>query len=269
VLRSDYARFEIVVVDNGSTDDSVQRFEETFGDTVELVEIETNLGFGQGNNQGIQSALDRGADYTLLLNNDTVVAPSMISELMDAMLGDPTIGFAGPMIYYADQPEEVWFAGMSFAGKLYVVQRGLHLKAPLEDVEEVDFVSGCGMLASRTAWETVGLFAPEFFMYYEDLDLCIRARAAGFRLVTCTKAHMWHRVSASTGGRESPMKQYYQVKSSLLFYRKHTGGLWFLVNMTLRVGHAGWTVLKQVLRGHLSWDIVRWYLRGVSEAVSR
>jgi GT2 family glycosyltransferase len=267
ILRSDYPRYRITVVDNGSTDDSVQRLEGQFGDAIHLIVNETNLGFGGGNNQGIQDSLARGADYTLLLNNDTIVAPDMLSELIQIIRSDPQIGIVGPMIYYADRPTDVWFAGMCFKSKLYVVQRNLRLRHPLKRAEEVDFVSGCGMLVNRNVWETVGLFAPEFFMYYEDLDFCLRARQAGFRLITATRAQMWHRISASSGGSDSPMKQYHQVKSSLLFYRKHTRGLWFLINMTLRIGHAGWITLKQIFRGRLSWEVVKWYLRGVAEVI--
>jgi GT2 family glycosyltransferase len=267
VLRSDYPSYQITVVDNGSTDDSVQRLRDRFGDTIHLIVNEANLGFGEGNNRGIRESLARGADYTLLLNNDTTVAHDMLSELVQVMCSDAQIGIAGPMICYADRPGDVWFAGIKFKAKLYVVQRGLHLKHPLKRIEEVDFVSGCGMLVRRDVWETVGLFAPEYFMYYEDLDLCLRVRRAGFRLVTATRAKMWHRVSTSTGGIESPMKQYHQVKSSLLFYRKHTRGLWFLVNMTLRIGHAGWVTLKQILKGRLRWEVAKWYLRGVTEAI--
>lgn len=266
-LRSDYPSYQITVVDNGSTDDSVHQLRDRFGDTIHLIVNEANLGFGEGNNRGIRESLAWGADYTLLLNNDTTVAHDMLSELVQVMCSDAQIGIAGPMICYADRPGDVWFAGIKFKGKLYVVQRGLHLKHPLKRIEEVDFVSGCGMMVSRDVWETVGLFAPEYFMYYEDLDLCLRVRRAGFRLVTATRSKMWHRVSTSTGGIESPMKQYHQVKSSLLFYRKHTRGLWFLVNMTLRIGHAGWVTLKQILKGRLRWEVAKWYLRGVVEAI--
>jgi len=267
VFRSDYPRYQVTVVDNGSTDDSVERLTDQFGDAITVIANKTNLGFGEGNNQGIRDALEGGADYTLLLNNDTIVAPDLVSELMRVMRSDAQVGIVGPVIYYADRPDDIWFAGMRFWSNLYIARHGLRLKPPLKPVETVDFVSGCGMLVSRGVWTTVGLFAPEFFMYYEDLDLCFRAQQAGFRLVTATRAWMWHRVSTSTGGIESPMKQYHQVKSSLLFYRKHTRGIWFLINMALRIGHAGWVTLKQLFQGRLRAEAAKAYLRGVSEVL--
>jgi GT2 family glycosyltransferase len=104
-------------------------------------------------------------------------------------------------------------------------------------------------------------------MYYEDLDLCLRASKAGFGLAAVTQAKMWHRVSLSTGGPESPMKQYHQVKSSIIFYTKHTRGLWLFVNLGIRIGHAGWITLKQLLRGRLRWETARCYFQGVAEAI--
>ncbi|MBN1872777.1 MAG: glycosyltransferase family 2 protein [Anaerolineae bacterium] len=264
VLQSDYPNYHVIVVDNGSTDDSCERFAAELPPGVELLALPTNLGFGGGNNAAIRASL---ADYTLLLNDDTIVAPDMISELIAVMRCDSAIGVAGPMIYYADAPESLWFAGMRFWKKLYILQRGLHLRGPLQRVEYVDFVSGCGLCARRTVWEQVGLFAPEFFMYYEDLDFSLRVKQAGFKLVTATQCRMWHRVSASTGGIESPMKQYYQVKSSLIFYRKHTRGLWFVANMTLRIGHALWVTLQQTVKGGVRPAVARKYVRGVYEAL--
>lgn len=266
VLKSDYSNYHVIVVDNGSTDDSRERFAAELPPEVEVLPLPTNLGFGGGNNAAIQASR---ADYTLLLNDDTLVAPDMISELVAVMGSDPDIGVAGPMIYYADTPESLWFAGIRFWKKLYILQRGLHLRGPLQRVEYVDFVSGCGLCVRRDVWAQVGLFAPEFFMYYEDLDFSLRAKQTGFKLVTATRAKMWHRVSASTGGIESPLKQYYQVKSSLIFYRKHTRGLWFVINMALRIGHALWVMFKQMFKGGVRPAVAKKYMQGVYEALTQ
>lgn len=265
VLRSDYPRYQITVIDNGSTDGSAEFIKEKLSDSIDLIINEKNLGFGKGNNQGIQESLACGADYTLILNNDTTVAPNMLSELMFAISNKPQIGIAGPVIHYGDKPDQIWFMGLRFIREFYVIQLKPQLRPPLDRVEEVDFVSGCGMLVSRDVWETIGLFDPEFFMYYEDLDLCIRARRAGFRLVTATRAKMWHYGSVSSGGRESPVKQYYLLKSGLIFYRKHTRGIWLLVNVFVRIGQTCWIMLKQLLIRKSKPEEVKWFFKNMIE----
>jgi GT2 family glycosyltransferase len=262
----EYPACRILVIDNGSTDDSVELFRALPG--IELLVHDRNLGFAAGNNGGIQYALAHGAEYVLLLNNDTTVSPSLISKLVDVAEADRQIGIVGPVIYYADRPEEVWFAGMRFRHSLYVVRRGLHLASSPGSVEDVDFVSGCGMLVRSETWRRVGLFDPRFFMYYEDLDLCIRAKKAGYRVVCATGAEMWHALSASTGGPDSPLKQYYQVKSTFLFCQKHTHGLLRVVNVAIRLGHAAWVLGQQVLRGRLHGQAIRLYLKGIAEAMT-
>jgi GT2 family glycosyltransferase len=266
ILRSDYTNYRITVVDNGSTDDSVLRVKERFGDAVCIVANEANLGFAEGNNRGVEHALAQGAEFTLLLNNDTTIAPGMLSEMVRVMRSDARIGIAGPVIYYSGQPDKVWFAGMRFRFGLYTVRKGLHLKLPLAPIEPVDFISGCGMMVRRQVWEDIGLFDSRFFMYYEDLDLCIRANKGGYRVVCAARANMWHALSASTGGPDSPLKQYYQVKSTLLFCHKHTRGLQWLINVSIRLGHAAFVAIRQLLRGQLRGEAIRLYLKGILEA---
>jgi len=262
----DYPALEILVVDNGS---DAEKYEELLQrlEGVEVIRLESNLGFAAGNNAGAWHALERGADYVLLINNDTTVHPRMIGMLIEVMESDAAVGVAGPIIYYMDQPDKVWFAGYRITGKLYVLRRGLRLKLPLKPVEEVDFVSGCGMLLRRETVEKVGMFSPEYFMYYEDLDLCLRVKQAGWKIACVTGARMWHKVSASSGGSASPMKQYHQVRSSLIFYRRYTRGVMFVVNMGLRLAHAGYSLLAYLLRGALSGSMLRHYWRGVREGV--
>jgi GT2 family glycosyltransferase len=185
------------------------------------------------------------------------------------MQEDSSVGVAGPVVYYADPPDEVWFAGMRFRFGLYTVRKGLHLEIGSAPIEEVDFVSGCGMMVRRQVWEQVGLFDPRFFMYYEDLDFCIRAQKCGYKIACATGAHMWHALSASTGGPDSPLKQYYQVKSTLLFCQKHTRGLQYAANVGIRLSHAGFVAIRQLLRGQLQGEAIRFYLRGLAEILWR
>jgi hypothetical protein len=259
--KLDYPAYHILVVDNGSTDESVSLLRAL--PDIDLLVNEQNLGFGAGNNRGIQYALERGADYVLLLNNDTTVSPPLLSRMVEAARSDPQIGIVGPMIYYSDRPDRVWFAGMHFRHGLYVVRRGLHLGPSPDSVEEVDFISGCGMLVHRQVWERIGLFDPRFFMYYEDLDFCIRAKEVGYRIVCATQAKMWHALSASTGGADSPLKQYHQMKSTMLFTQKHTRGLKRVATVIIRLGHAGFVTFRHVMKGQLRWEAIRHYLKGI------
>ena len=268
VLESNYPNFKTLVVDNGSSDNSSAILRNYFENRIELLTLPVNLGFGQGNNQGIKFALQSGAEYILLINNDTCIDPNMITELCDCALSDRNIGIAGPIIYYSEQPQKIWFSGIRYWKQLYVLQRGIHLTADFEKIEDVDFISGCGMLVNRVVWEKIGLFSPEYFMYYEDQDFCLSAKKAGFRIVTATQAKMWHHIASSSGGSESASKRYNQVKSSVIFYRKHTHGIGFLVNIFLRIINAFWAALKLLLKGGIKIEVIKWYIKGIKEALN-
>jgi len=253
-------------MDNGSDKNKYANLKKKISEST-LIRSEVNLGFGQGNNLAIDYVLKQGADYVLLVNNDTVVDPEMVKQLVRVMESNRGLGVVGPIIYYEDSPDEVWFAGYRIKGEFYMLRRGLHLEPPLETIELVDFVSGCGMMLRREALEQVGGFAPDYFMYYEDLDLCIRLKEVGWEIGCVTDASMWHAVSASSGGTASPLKQYHQVRSSMIFYHQHTSGLMFVVNMVLRLAHAGYMLILYLIRGLLSGSLFRQYLRGLREGL--
>jgi GT2 family glycosyltransferase len=262
--RSDYPNLDVVVIDNGSRPDLYAQMRAELPDT-DIVRSEVNLGFAEGNNFGFRRALTRGSDYVLVLNNDTVVEPHMVSRLVEVAEAHPDSGLIGPIIYYLAWPGEVWFAGYRFLHGIYILRRGLHLKPPIRPVEEVDFVSGCGVLIRRSVLEKVGFFSNEYFMYYEDLDLCFRVKAEGMRILCVTDARMWHAVSSSTGGPDSPMKQYHQVKSSLIFYRKHSRGAKRVLNISLRLGHAAFTLFRAIVRGTLKPAAIWMFLKGLRD----
>ena len=264
VLRSDYPAFRVIVVDNGSTDEN-QALLDVSDERVTLICTQANLGFAGGCNAGIRYALEHQSDYVLLINNDTTIAPDMLAHLVEPFKHHSDLGVVGPLIYYASEPTKVWFSGERFWRKLYVVRLGLRLKDSYTELEEVDFVSGCGMLVPRQVWETVGLLDPAYFMYYEDLDFCVRVKQHGFWLACAPQAHMWHAVSASSGGSASPAKQRFQVRSSLIFYQRHTSGLWMVVNLGLRFGNAVLTASRQLLTRRLSLAAVRAFIAGIRD----
>ena len=256
----DYPAYEVVVVDNGSTDGSPDAIRERFTD-VTVVENGENLGFTGGNNVGLRRALEQGADYALLLNNDTEVAPDFVRLLVRAAEADAGIGVAGPTIYYYDQPETVWSAGGGIdwrRGKTWMVGLGTRdVGQSGESLREVDFVSGCALLVKRAVLDSVGLLDDRFFAYYEETEWCVRALRAGFRIVHVPGAKVWHKINP--GGRtNSPMVHYYLTRNRLLF---------------LKVSGAGWrawlyTFLAEYLRTLLSWTLrPKWRDKGTHRRV--
>jgi len=227
LYRTDYPAYKVVVVDNGSKDGSADAVRAAYPQA-EVVETGANLYYAGGNNVGIRLALDSGADYVLLLNNDTVVGEGLVRELVAAMRECPDAGLAGPMIYYyPPKPggrELIWYAGgiVDF-GRGLTAHRGLREedKGQYSGVEDTGYITGCGMLATRECLENTGLLDTSFVMYAEDADLSIRAEKAGYRLLFVPKAVMWHKVSSTMGGEFSPSKIKRKIKSNLLLFARH------------------------------------------------
>lgn len=245
-----YPGFSVLVVDNGSTDGSVAAIREAFPG-VELIETGENLGFAAGNNVGLRHALDRGADYALLLNNDTVVDPDFAGQLVAAVQADGGIGIAGPTIYYHSLPDVVWSVGGAIDWR-----RGWTWMVGLDEQDSgqfgsapraVDFVTGCALLISRPALQAAGLLDERFFMYYEEVEWCVRVARAGFSIRHVPTARVWHKI-APQAQAASPFVHYYMTRNRLLF---------------LQAANAGWAprlrTLAEYMRTLLSWSLrPRW-----------
>jgi GT2 family glycosyltransferase len=213
----------IIVVDNASSDGTVEAIRARYGDRFDIVENATNLGFAAGNNAGIRRALADGADFVLLLNNDTIVAPEFLTELVRPM-GDPSIGITAPKIFYAEPRDRIWFAGGEIS-----LWRGTarHIgiretdRGQYDQERDIDYATGCALLARREVFEKAGDLDPGYRAYFEDADFCLRARAAGYRVRYVPAARVWHRISASTGGQLSRRKATRKLSSARRFFAKH------------------------------------------------
>ncbi len=218
-----------IVVDNGSTDDSVVSIRKKFPD-VSVVENGQNLGFAGGNNVGVRRALEWGADYIWLLNNDTVVDKNALESLVDAFKQD-TVGVVGSKIYFApgceyhkerygriDRGHVLWYAGgLIDWNNMYASHRGVDEvdKGQFDRTEETPFVTGCSMMVKKQVFEKIGLLDEKFFMYLEDLDFCLRAKQMGYILLYEPKSILWHKNAGSSGvgGR---LHQYFMTRNRLL-----------------------------------------------------
>ena len=222
-----YPNYEILLVDNGSTDGSVECFRERYPG-MEIIENGENLGFAEGNNVGIRRAMDEGADYVLLLNNDTVVDPEFLGELVKVAKSGMSIGIVGPKIYYYD------YAGRNdviyFAGAELVLWKGSDIKYGYREIDQgqcdeikgVDEIEGTCLLIKSELVNKIGLLDPNFFAYREDTDFCMRAARKGFKLFYVPKAIIWHKVGASFGlARDNPFKVYLMIRNKFYVTKKN------------------------------------------------
>ncbi len=258
-----YPALTPIVVDNGSSDGSAAAIHAAFPD-VHLIETGANLGFCAGNNVGLEWALAQGADYVLMLNNDTWFDPAMTSELVAAANDDAAIGLAGPKIYQAAPPHVLWSAGgdVTFWGNVTAMRGfGQADHGQYDTAADVDYLPGCGILARRQLMETVGLLDVTYFAYYEDADWAMRARKAGWKVRYVPSARMWHKGGASTGGFYNPREKYLSGVNAVRFMRRYAhAGQWALYLTSLAAG-IPWLFIREGARGRSA--AVRAKIRGL------
>ncbi len=222
---------EVVVVDNGSTDGSPDFLRERHPDLT-VIENSSNLGYVKGANMGIRLALEKGATHVLLLNNDAIARPGMVSELLGLFARNPSAGIAGPKIFYYGT-DIMWFNGGHFNDLLgFSTHPLMDRRDDGGDQErEVRYITGCAMMVRSEVFRKVGLFDEDFDIYAEDLDLCLRAKENGYGSWLMPKATAEHKVSLSTGvvgtNLMTEYRSYYYGRNMLLMVRKRMKGARF------------------------------------------
>ncbi len=240
----------IVLVDNGSTDDSLALFRQHLDTSVAILPLPTNVGFAAGMNAGIAYALQAGAQSVLLLNNDTIVDPQMLCHLAQAAEQVPGAALLGPVIYYYDEPLRIWhFADNAYRWLPIPLRLGRwKLLQARGKPFPVDYVTACAVLIRRAVLETTGLLDPSFFMYFEDADFCWRARRAGFQIWCVPRARMWHRVSRSAR-KDKPLTRYTLAWGRAHFYRQCPHGPAPALTLLYLLGKLLLTTLGDIARG--------------------
>lgn len=221
IREVDYDNFEVVVIDNGSTDDSAKIISQAYRD-IHIIRNKENLGCCEGRNVGIRYSLRKRPDYIFLLDNDTIVDKNILKELVKVAESDKRIGLVAPMVYYHQDRNMVWVAG---GGRIDWI-RGRFYDLGMKEIDngqfrekKVEAVPEGFSFVRREVFETAGLIDPDFFYYYESGDWNTRIVKRGWRIVFASEAKIWHKYSFSHGN-ESPQFYYYRTRNRLLFMWK-------------------------------------------------
>lgn len=258
-------RLDVIVVDNGSTDESVAAIRRQFP-SVELIETGQNLGYAEGNNVGIRRAVAGGADFALILNNDTTCDSQLVARLVEAAESFPDGGFFCPRMFYMHEPQKVWFDGavwdsarltFNFPGQ---DEPGVNLS---EQIHETAYACGAALFVRTSLVEQVGTFDASYFLVWEESDWCYRARAEGWKSYVVPAAQIWHRVGASFGTEDAPLRTYFSSRNRLFWLSRHgtaterlralRHGLAVLIPSFYWSGTGG----NNLLRG-LWWSLAEW-----------
>ena len=242
--KSTYSTHRVIVLDNHSTDGSVQAIRSDYP-AVQVIELEENFGYAGNNNIGIKIAMEQGADWMFVLNEDTILDEDCLSCLIEVGERDPSIGILGPMVYHHDEPGIIQSAG----GKLGPRWETYHLAQDELDTGQydqphpVDWISGCGILVRREVIEQVGMIDERYFYYWEETEWCLRAGRSGWQVVHVPQARLWHK-GVQRDNQPKPSVTYYATRNRLLTLSKQhaPASAWIFAWGQLLRTLASWTI---------------------------
>lgn len=223
ILNSDYNFIDIIIVDNGSTDNSIEDLKKNYKDEIIIFENRENRGFADATNVGMNYALEKQYKYVLWLNNDTIIEKNMISNLVKCSIDNGKC-VVSPKIMYFDHKDIIWSAGGEIDWlKGQTIQYGYKEKdiGQYDYQKKIEFASGCCVLIPIEVIKNIGLMEEKYFLYYEDTDYCAKMINKNITIMYEPNAKMYHKVSATTGGELSKLYVYYMTRSRLYFNNKY------------------------------------------------
>lgn len=239
---SGYENLELVIVDNASSDGSADILATTIPD-IPLIRMPSNGGYAVGNNAGIRYAIERGAEFILIVNNDVIVREGFLHPMVDVMTRDPVIGAVNGKVFYQSDHENVFSAAGDFRWLLCTGRnRGMSAAARRSATLECDvnYVCGVLLLVRRRVFETLGLLREEYFMYFEDIEFSRRVNTH-FRMMYTARAVAYHRAGSGQGWTHyTELYLYYHTRNRLWVFRNDPVLYRFYV--------AGFTILNALLK---------------------
>jgi len=229
-VRKNNFELNIVVIDNASKE-KFKTLKKYLNFTLKIIRSEENLGFSGGQNLGIKYSLERGADYVVILNNDTEVDENLVSNLIKSFRDN--IGIVSPKIYFAkgyefhkdrykenEKGKVIWYAGGIIDWENVIgIHKGVDEvdKGQFNSSMETEYATGCCMMVKAQVFEKIGFLDDKYFLYYEDADFCIRARNNNFKVIFEPSGLLWHKNASSAGGSGSSLQDYYITRNRLIF----------------------------------------------------
>jgi len=234
--------FDIIVADNGSTDNSLSILQDQFPDLI-YIDNHENLGFAEGNNRALAYSIEKGYAYSLVMNTDTLVDEDIVVKLSAHLNDHPEAAAVQPAIYWMHNKTKIWNGkgGFNRLLGLFASDRTPPAKDDFDNYENADWVTGCCMLMRNTVLEKCGMFNKQFFLYYEDVELSFRMRGAGYQVHYLPACKMYHEAGASgiakVKGKEgilSPVIHYYVIRNNIWVLRKYGNKLCYPVYIIVR-----------------------------------
>ena len=219
-----YENFKILVVDNGSNDDSVREIKSEYPN-VEVLQLDKNIGYAAGNNAGFDYLRNKNPEFVIFLNNDTTVDPNFIEPLVKTLMENSEIYQTVPKIFYADNPNNIWYAGgkvNKWLGLVYHKGIRKNDNSSFNQLEYTDYATGCCFCMRSNDFEEFGKFDTTFPMYGEDVDISLKIRDKGKNILYVPNSNIWHTVSASVGGELSIVNHKRKLHGLIKLFGKHT-----------------------------------------------
>ena len=261
MIKSNFDPIRYLLVDNASTDSTVETVRNEFPN-VEIIQSDKNLGISGGYNLGMQYALEHGASYVLVANNDIEIDPDMIQNLVSEMNKDHQIGIGMPKIYhYYGDRNRLWCTGARWRKFIPTVKMtGVNAKdnENFTHPRDIEYAPSCCLLLRRELVESIGNFDTNYFFYNDDWDYSARARKSGFKIRFTPDAHMWHKVSVSTQKSDKPAIWWnYFGRSTVRFYQMHAS------QWQLEI-YIAWFIVRESIKGN--FHRIKPFLSGVNQA---
>jgi GT2 family glycosyltransferase len=221
--KINYRNFKIIVIDNASMNNSIVYLKQSLKQCI-IIEAHENLGFAHGNNIGIKYAIENGAEYVLLLNNDTLVDSYFLDNMIDSFYKYKNVGVVGSKIMYYPNKNIIWYGGGFIDWFRFLAVHfgtGEIDKGQYDFEKEVDFMTGCCMLIKKEVFRKIGFLPNEYFMYFEDVDFCVRVKNIGYKILYNPNAIIYHKVGLSGGGEGSAFSVKWNTRNRIIFMNKY------------------------------------------------